>query len=129
MLLTEEAALRAYARMLNTLDVGYLEPLLAEDFTYESQMVVQPIESKQAFLDYIRRKLKTIERKNATLFAEMAMVSAYFKYQPCVVVAQNERDNLVGIVLARTEGSKLKRLDLCVIPPPQSAQRTGDYPS
>ena len=34
--LTEEFALRAYARMMNTLNVDCLEPLLAEHFTYES---------------------------------------------------------------------------------------------
>jgi len=37
--LTEEAALRAYARMMNTLNAECLEPLLADDFTYESQHV------------------------------------------------------------------------------------------
>ena len=43
MLLSEEAALRAYAKMMNTLNAECLEPLLAEDFTYESQHVFQPL--------------------------------------------------------------------------------------
>jgi hypothetical protein len=126
--LTEETALRAYAKMLNTLNADCLEPLLADDFTYESQKVFQPLESKQAFLDYIRQKLKTIRQAKATVFAEMGTVSAYGKNQSCVILAQNERDNLVGLVLAKTDGNKLKRLDLCIVPPPNAAERSGQYP-
>ncbi|MCP4776379.1 MAG: hypothetical protein GY880_19310 [Planctomycetaceae bacterium] len=129
MALTEFDALSVYAKMLNTLDPDIIEPILADDFTYESQHVLSAFESKEAFLDYIRRKLQTIGNSGATVFAEMGMVSAYGKHQPCVVLAQNEKENLVGLVLARVNGSKLMRLDLCIVPPPQSAERSGDYPS
>ena len=37
--LSAEAALRAYARMMNTLDPSHLESFLAEDFHYASQWV------------------------------------------------------------------------------------------
>jgi hypothetical protein len=47
---------------------------------------------------------------------------------PCVVMAQNEKDNLVAVVLAKVEDGKIKRLDLCGSPSPHSAKRTGDYP-
>lgn len=80
--LTEEAALREYARMMNTLNTECLEPLLADDFTYESQHVFQPLESKQAFLDCIRPKLITIQQAKATVFAEMGTVAAYKKINP-----------------------------------------------
>ncbi len=115
--------------MLNMLDPDLIEPILADDFTYESQNVLSALESKEAFLDYIRPKLQTIRNSGATVFAEMGMVSAYGKHQPCAVLAQNEKENLVGLVLARVNGSKLMRLDLCIVPPPQSAERSGDYPS
>jgi hypothetical protein len=128
MSLTQSEALRAYARMMNTLDLSPLEPLLATDFTYESQTVFSALESKQAFLDYIRPKLQTIKDTGATVFAEMGMVSAYGQRQPCVVLAQNSKDNLVGLVLARVVAGKLSRLDLCIVPPPQAAERSGDYP-
>ncbi len=127
--LSEETALRAYARMMNTLNEELLEPLLADDFTYESQHVFQPLESKQAFLDYIRPKLITIQQAKATVFAEMGTVSAYEKNQSCVILAQNDRGNLVGLVLAKTDGNKLNRLDLCIVPPPQAAKRSGEYPT
>ena len=121
-------ALRAYAAMMNTLDSSYLEPFLAEDFVYESQMVFEPITSKQAFMEYIRPKLATVKRSNATVFAEIGRVAAYGQEQPCVVLAQNTRENLVGLVLAKTTGRLLKRLDLCIVPSPHSAARSGEYP-
>ncbi len=127
--LTQTEALRAYAKMMNTLDVSALEPLLADNFTYESQAVFTPLDSKQSFLDYIRPKLVTIKNAGATVFAEMGMVAAYGQRQPCVVLAQNSRDNLVGFVLARIAGGKLSRLDLCIVPQPQSAERSGEYPA
>lgn len=128
MSLTQDEALRAYAIMMNTLDVSALEPLLADDFTYESQSVFSALESKQAFLDYIGPKLQTIESAGARVFAEMGMVSAYGEHQPCVVLAQNAKSNLVGLVLARVAAGKISRLDMCVVPPPQAAERSGDYP-
>jgi len=127
--LTQSEALRAYAKMMNTLSADALEPLLADDFTYESQTVFSALESKQAFLDYIRPKLQTIQKAGATVFAEMGMVSAYGTHQPCVVLAQGSKDNLVGIVLARVSDNRLRRLDLCIVPPPQTAERSGEYPA
>ena len=127
--LTQSEALRAYAKMMNTLNIAPLESLLADDFTYESQTVFSALESKHAFLDYMLPKLQTIRNASATVFAEMGMVSAYGKLQPCVVLAQNSQDNLVGLVLAKVAGDKLSRLDLCIVPAPQSAERSGEYPA
>lgn len=127
--LTEEAALRAYASMMNTLNAECIEPLLADDFIFESQQVFQPLESKEEFLEYIHGKLETIRRVKANVFAEMGTVDDFRQNQPCVILAQNDRDNLVGLALAQTEGEFLKRIDLCVIPAPQSAKRSGEYPA
>jgi len=126
--LIEEPALRAYAKMLNTLDADCLEPLLSDDFIYESQHVFQPLKSKQAFLEYMRQKLKTIQLAKAPVFAEMGKVLAYGKNQSCVILAQNDSENLVGLVLAKVGMGKLTRLDLCIIPPPHTAERSGEYP-
>lgn len=127
--LTQTEALRAYAKMLNTLTVAPLEPLLADHFTYESQWVFSALESKQEYLHYIRAKLETIQRTGGTVFAEMAVVDAYDRRQPCVVLAQHTKDNLVGLVLAEVAGDKLVRLDLCAVPAPESAERSGEYPA
>jgi hypothetical protein len=127
--LTEVVALRAYAKMMNTLSMEPLESLLADDFAYESQTVFQALGSKQAFLEYITPKLQAIRCSNATVHAEMGTVAAYGVNQPCVILAQNDKANLVALVLAKTDGSKLRRLDLCIVPPPQSAVRSGEYPA
>ena len=127
--LTEYEALRAYARMMNTLSAEPLEPLLAEDFTYESQYVFSALESKQEFLDYIRPNLQTIRKAGATVFAEMGMVLAYGNRQPYVIVAQDSPENLLGLVLARVSNGKLSRLDLCIAPSPRSAEQSGEYPA
>lgn len=127
-MLSKESSLRAYASMINTLDAERLAPLLADDFTYESQMVFTPIESKTEFLKYIRAKLESIRASNSSVYAEMGTVDAYFEEQPCVILAQGSKDNLVALVLAKTGGSLLKRLDLCIAPEPRSAIRSNDYP-
>ena len=129
MQLTEDTALRAYAKMMNTLNINALEPLIADDFTYESQWVFGALESKQVFLDYMRSKLQTIQQANSTVYyAEMGIVAAYGKTQSCVILAQNDKTNLIALVLAKTDGEFLKRIDLCIVPPPQMAERSGEYP-
>ncbi len=119
-----EDGLRAYARMLNTGKVEHLEPLLADDFHYSSQNVLDEMTSKADFIAYITQKLITIEKSGAKVFAEMGYV-----HEPCVVIAQYEPDNLVSVVLGKVEGDKLTRLDMCIIPSPEQATRSGDYPA
>lgn len=125
--LTPEQGLRAYARMMNLASVSEIEPLLAEDFTYESQWVLTPIRGKSAFLEYIRDKLRAIARTQATVWAEMAFLRHTFP-GPCVVMAQNDPSNLVSLVLIQVEGSRIKRLDMCFAPGPHEAERSGEYP-
>lgn len=123
----EEQALRAYATMMNTLDASPLEPLLADDFHYASRWVLAEIESKTAYMEYIVQKLEAIRKSGATVWAEMGSLDRGLP-GPCVVMAQGEKDNVVALVLAKVEDGKLKRLDLCEVPSPRSARRTGDYP-
>lgn len=125
--LTEEQALRAYATMMNTLNPSCLESLLAEDFHYASQWVFAEIESKNAYMEYIRPKLDAIRQSGAATWAEMGWLDHEFPGQ-CVVMAQGDKDNLLAVVLAKVEDGKIKRLDLCGAPSPHSARRTGDYP-
>ena len=127
--LTETTALTAYARMINTLDINCLEPLLANDFVYESQSVLQALESKQSFLDYMVPKLQTIRHSSKPAWAEMGNVAVCGTNRPCVVLAQSDRNNLVGLVVAETGGGTIKRLDYCIVPAPDSAQRSGRYPA
>jgi hypothetical protein len=128
-MLTEKNALLAYARMLNTLWVGQLEPILAEDFHYTSQAVFQELTSKAEFLDYMTRKLETIRLARIPLFAELGEVDVSGSMRPCVIVAQGDKESLEALVLAEVDDGRLKRLDMCVVAPhPSTAQRSGRYP-
>lgn len=127
MSLTVERALRAYAAMMNTLNVSHLEPLLADDFHYASQWVFDEIQSKRAYLEYLVPKLDAIRKSGVMVWAEMGWLDSEFP-GPCVVMAQSEKDNLIGVVLAKVGDGKIKRLDLCFVPGPHLARRTGGYP-
>jgi hypothetical protein len=43
-------------------------------------------------------------------------------------MAQGDKDNLLAVVLAEVEDGLIKRLDLCGVPSPRSARRSGEYP-
>jgi len=128
MLLKEERALEAYAAMMNSLDASILEPLLAENFRYASQWVLEEIDSKTEYLNYIVPKLEAIRESGSSVWAEMGWINREFS-QPCVIMAQGDRDDLVAVVFAKVEEGKIKRLDLCCVPAPTSAHRTGRYPA
>lgn len=126
--MTDEDALRAYAKTMNTLNIEPLEKVLVENFHYSSQNVFSELTSKAEFLDYLESKLATIIRSGATVYAELGTVFAYGRQQPCVVLAQGDQTNLVALVLATVESGQLSRLDLCILPTPGAAQRSGEYP-
>jgi len=130
MSLSKETALRAYAKMMNNLDASHIEPFLADDFVYVSQAVFESISSKPDFLEYIYPKLETIRRADAPVFAEMGRIGAYGEIQTCVITAQYDRSNLVAVVLASVDGEHLTQLTVCTVaPPPEQAERSGDYPT
>lgn len=122
-----KTALRAYASMINTLDSSKLEPLLSPDFHYASQMVWSEIESKQEYLDYINPKLEVIRASGIKAWAEMAMLTHSFP-GPCVALAQGGKEDLVALVLVKVKGDLIQRIDMCIVPAPQSAKRSGKYP-
>ena len=119
--------MRAYAKMMNTLDVSHLASLLADDFHYASQWVLAEIESKSAYLAYIVPKLNAIRNSGSSAWAEMGSLDREFP-GPCVVIAQGDKDNLIAVVLVKVRNGKIKRLDLCGAPSPRAANRTGIYP-
>lgn len=125
--LSKADALRAYARMMHHLSADHLAPLLADDFHYASQWVFEEIQSKQQYLEYIRPKLEAIKSSGSRVWAELAELQSY-PGGPCLVMAQGDKDNISATVLVKTEGSRIKRLDMCFVPSPQSALRSGEYP-
>ncbi|MBI5439301.1 MAG: hypothetical protein HY936_10235 [Nitrosomonadales bacterium] len=128
MKLTEIDALRAYARMMNTLDTSHIEPLLDENFRYSSQWMIGEIPSKQEFLDYIKSELFSIKQSGGRVYAEIAIIQAW-GHNECVVTAEGEKDNLAATVFAHVKNGKVGRIDMCNTPLPSETMRTGEYPS
>ncbi len=126
--LDEATALNAYARAINGLSIGPLEGILASDFHYASQQVFGEITSKQEFLDYLGAKLRSVADSGGAVFAEIGQIDAYGRERPCVVLAQGDTNNLVAYVLAEVANGEVQRLDLCVVPSPDAAVRSGIYP-
>ncbi|MDO8464337.1 MAG: nuclear transport factor 2 family protein [Gallionella sp.] len=128
MKLTEIDALRAYARMMNTLDISHIEPLLDDDFRYSSQWMIGEIPSKQEFLDYMKPWLLSIKQSGSLAYAEIAVIQAW-GHNECVVTAEGEKDSLVATVFAHVKEEKIVRIDMCNTPMPSETMRTGEYPS
>lgn len=126
--LTEIDALRAYARMMNTLDVSHIEPLLDENIRYSSQWMFGEIPSKQEFLDYMKSQLLEIRQSGIRAYAEMAVVSAW-GHNECVATAQGEKENLIATVFITIMNGKIRRIDMCGTPHPSETMRSGEYPS
>jgi hypothetical protein len=127
MTLTVDGALRAYAQMMNTLDSSALEPLLADDFVWATQWVFHTLQSKQAYIDYIRPKLIAVKKSGRPVYAEMGQLPAPHE-GPCVVLAQGGPESLLGVVLAQVQDGRITRLDLCNTPSAEEALRSGEYP-
>ena len=128
MKLTEIDALRAYARMMNTLDASHIEPLLDDNFRYSSQWMVGEISSKREFLDYIKPKLLSIKQSGGRVYAEIAVVQAW-GHDACAVTAEGAKENLIATIFAHVKDKKIKRIDMCNTPSPSETMRTGEYPS
>jgi SnoaL-like polyketide cyclase. len=136
----EEKLVRIYAKAWNRLDPKILEPYLADDVVYDSQMVLDSLVGKEVVYEFIKGKMQTIKKNRhvSDVFAEVGYCSNQNGYnviafsawenRPCVVLAQGHSENLVGIALLDTEDGKIKRIGLCIVPPPWSATRTGEYP-
>lgn len=126
--LTTKQALIAYAEMLNSCESCKFEKLLADDLCSSSQAVLTDISSKDEYIHYIREKLKNIKQSNAKVFAELGELHAYGQTD-CVILAQNNKDNLVGVAYVTIVDNLIKQIDLCTVPPASQAKRTGIYPS
>ena len=125
--LTEKQALSIYARMMHTLNSSEFESFLSEDFSYSSQKVLTDMNSRDEFIEYIRPKLEIIKKTKSSVFAELGVYPAY-GHTDCLVMAQGDKSNLLGVAYASVKEGKINRLDLCIVPTPDSAERSGIYP-
>ena len=133
--LSETEALEAYATAINTLSLDPLYGLLAENFTYASQQVSQDLSTRREFLAYFGPKLETIKKSGQHLWAELAQMPDAIASpvmgcngRPCLVLAQPTQDDLVATVFADVAGGLITGISLCIIPEPEHAIRSSEYP-
>ena len=103
--LTEKQALSIYARMMHTLDSSEFESFLSEDFSYTSQKVLTDMNSKDEFIEYIRPKLEIIKIIKSFIYAELGVCPAYV-HTDCLIVAQGDKTNLLGVAYASLDEKK-----------------------
>ena len=125
--LTEKEALSIYARMLHTLDTTEFESFLSEDFSYSSQNVLTDMTSRDEFIEYIRPKLEIIKKTKNAVYAELGVCPAY-GHTDCLIMAQGDKSNLLGVAYASVAEGKISGLALCIVPTPNAAERSGIYP-
>ena len=148
--LTKAQALRAYAAMINTRNTTVLAPLLAEDFCHESQRNFDVYDSKATFLEFAIDLNDRLLSEGEEVFAEMGRVRNPYSITcsptiegaqadserehlegnivPCVIVAYGDRNCLQVVAMVEVAENLITRIDNCVIPGPESAQRSGEYP-
>lgn len=120
------------AKSWNNLDVSFIERDLADDFIYESQWALQPIEGKKEFLSYLHSKFSAIKTAKQsqimTVRAELALHPS-IENRPLIVLTQITSEEIRQVsVLIKFHENKIKRIDVCFIPDPSEAELTGECP-
>ncbi len=125
MLNLEIENLKLIARTWNNLDVSFIEPILSDNFTYESQWVLIPINGKDSFLSYLNSKFLAIK---AVMDSELMKVNAELVLfpslldRPGLVITQTTKDDVKKVsLLIKIHESKINRIDICFIPDPSEA--------
>lgn len=130
--LTPEAALRAYAAMINRRDPSRLAPYLADDFHYASQAVYGELESAAEYLTYMTGKCATWRKSGKEKWPRAQMGEQTEEWpgnagDPCVIIEQY--GSVLANVYVNVAGGKITRLDMChIAPTPGSAIASGVYP-
>ena len=132
MVYQETETLRKLAKSWNNLDTSFIESELADDFIYESQWVLTPIEGKKEFLSYLQSKFtaikKAMQSQTMTVTAELALHPS-MQNKPCIVLSQITEEGIRQVlILVNFQQSKIKRIDVCFIPDPTEAELTGEFP-
>ena len=131
--LTQEDALRAFARMMHQKSVGPIVDLLHDKIHYEAQWnyheyaqvwCPREVATKEDYIAYITPRLERLRESGVTVFAEMGRLPE----GPCVVLAEGTKDDLTAMALVEVQDDKIFRLEVCTFPSPEDAERTGEYP-
>ena len=89
----------------NTLDGSLFEPILSDDFEYISVWVLETMEGKEKYLEYIKGKFESIRKGNNPVVAEILFQEIIGKY----VVVLNQGGNYAALE-PTSQDDKLKSL-------------------
>ncbi len=132
--LTKKMAVTFLARAWNNLDVSILEPYIAEDVIYWSQQVLTDMTGKKAVIEYLTNKMEAIRNSSGPkVYAELGETKPFPMApdppEPCVILAQGDKNNIDALVLIKIESGQINSIALCSdAPHPSTALRTGEYP-
>lgn len=123
-----QIGLAAYASGWNTLNMETLISLLAKDVVYESQMVIEPLRGSEEVGIYLRGKMQAVREAGPdyAVVAEIGTVPSLAS-EPCVILIQGDVPSALAFL--KVTDSAVKRIDLCIVPDPSSAVRTGIIPT
>lgn len=116
------------ATAYNTLSASLFEPIIADDFVYESQHVFEPMVGKNNFMEYITGKFKTIQKTGATIFAELGCSDS--DNINCIILAQGDKEKKVALLfITLNAAGKIQNMEMCTIAPNwRTAKRSNVYP-
>ena len=132
--LTKKEAATILAMAWNNLDVSIIEPHIAEDIIYWSQQALTDMTGKKAVMEYLSGKMETMRKSHdMQVFAELGETKPYpmapTPPEPCVILAEGDRNNVGALVLFKIESNKINSIGICSdAPHPSTAKRSGVYP-
>lgn len=134
--------IRLYARCWNRLSFEQLEPYLAQDVEYHSQISFDPVVGKENVIRHLADRVIVAKGDLITLdvYAEIGYCGNEddqsvrlfdSEGEPCVLIFRGNKEVPVGLVMLDTDddNSVITVINVCtVVPNPQRAIRTGEYP-
>lgn len=124
--------LKLLANSWNNLDVSFIEAILSDDFTYESQWVLKQINGKESFLNYLNLKFQAIkEARELELISISAELSLHpsLNYKPGLVITQiTEKCVRQVSLLVKIQENKICCMNVCFIPDPTEAILLEGHP-
>ena len=112
------------AKGYNNFDSSIIEALACDNVIYESQWVMSSINTKVETFKYLKHKFEIIKNSETPLFAEIA----YYGEDPCIILAQDTKENKVATLLIEITNEHISRLDICEVPNWIDCKRTNEYP-
>ena len=120
-----------YAKAWNELDISYIKPILAKDFTYTSQWVFETMHGSDRYIEYLTGKFNAIRNTATFPVAELGYFkTAYLNAnEPCIILTQQTPEALHRCaILIETENGLITEGNMVGVPAPNEAILFGILP-